>query len=170
MCLRTSRARNGPHGPALTEFKEGFGKVSPNIHDVTAQHHAFYEVQPYYTVLEERTQGPPATTRRVQAGFDIDVFGIKTSTEQKPGRDYLLAYGALQKMVAMILPHADKCCTVEVIPFDSTVVIDTKRQFQQEGMLRIRIRHNGDGQAGDSEERLLKEIKERLSDLGIKHG
>ena len=143
--------------------------MAENVHEVVEQHHAFYEVQPYYTLVEEDTQGPPATTRRVQAGFDFDVFGIKTSAEQKPGQDYLLAYAALRKMVETILPHADKNCTVEVIPFGSTVVIDTKKQFQPEGMLRVRIAHKGVGQAGESEERLLKEIKERLGELGLKH-
>lgn len=144
--------------------------MSENIQEVIKLHHAFYEVQPYYTVLEERTQGPKVTTRRVQAGFDIDVFGVKTSTEQKPGQDYLLGYAELKKMVEMTLNNADKSCVMEVIPFGSTVVIDTKRQFQQEGMLRIRISHRGAGQAGEPEERLLKEIKERLGDLGLKHG
>ena len=132
--------------------------MAENIHEVVEQHHAFYEVQPYYSPLEEHTQGPKATTRRVPAGFDI-VFGI-TSAEQKPGRDYLIAYAALRKMVETILPCADKCRTVEIIPFGSTVVIDIQKQFQPDGMrgVRVRIAHKGVGQAGESEERILKEI------------
>jgi hypothetical protein len=144
--------------------------VSQNIQEVIKQHHAFYEVQPHYTVLEKR-QGPTGTTRRIQAGFDIDVFGIKTSPEQKPGPDYLLAYAALQKLVETISQHFSESCSVEVIPYGSTVIIDTKRNFQQEGMLRISITHRGlDQPAGEPEERALKEIKECLHNLGLRQG
>ena len=41
------------------------------------------------------------------------------------------------------------------------------RQFQEEGMLRIRITHKALQAAGEMEERALKEIKERLHDLGL---
>jgi hypothetical protein len=137
--------------------------VSENIHELIEQHHAFYEVLPYYIVQE--TQG---TTKRIQAGFDIDVYGIKPSDEQHPGRDYALGYVALEKLVATILQHTGDSCSVEVIPFPSTVVIDTKKQFREEGMLRIRIAHKGLQAAGKPEERVLNDIKERLHDMGLR--
>jgi hypothetical protein len=40
-------------------------------------------------------------------------------------------------------------------------------QFQEEGMLRIRITHQALQPAGEQEERALKKIKERLHDLGL---
>jgi len=143
--------------------------VSENIHELIEQHHAFYQVLPYYIMVqimvqEERTH---ATTKRIQAGFDIDVYGIKPSHEQHPGRDYVLGYVALEKLVETILPQTGESCSVEVIRFPSTVVFDPKKQFQEEGMLRIRITHKGLQPAGKPEERALKEIKERLHDLGL---
>jgi hypothetical protein len=143
--------------------------VSENIHELIEQHHAFYQVLPYYIMVqimvqEERTH---ATTKRIQAGFDIDVYGIKPSHEQHPGRDYVLGYVALEKLVETILPHTGESCSVEVIRFPSTVVFDPKRQFQEEGMLRIRITHKALQPAGKPEERALKEIKDRLHDLGL---
>ena len=143
--------------------------MSENIHELIEQHHAFYQVLPYYIMVqimvqEERTH---ATTKRIQAGFDIDVYGIKPSHEQHPGRDYVLGYVALEKLVETILPHTGESCSVEVIRFPSTVVFDPKRQFQEEGMLRIRITHKGLQPAGKPEERALKEIKDRLHDLGL---
>ena len=45
--------------------------MSDDIRSWIKEHHAFYEVLPSYVVLEERPVGRPATTRRVQAGFDI---------------------------------------------------------------------------------------------------
>lgn len=148
--------------------QEGALQLSESIHEVLKQHHAFYEVRTYYTVSQERAQGPTASSRRIPSGFDIDVCGIKTSPEHKPGPDYLLIYAALQKLVETILPCTDQS-SVEVIPFGSTVIIDTRRQFQQLGMVRIRITHKQlDQPAGEPEERLLKEIKDRLHDLGLR--
>ena len=136
-----------------------------NTHEVIEQHHAFYEVLPYYMVQAEGTSG---TTKRIQAGFDIDVYGIKPSHEKHPGRDYLLGYLALQKLVETILPTIGSACSVEVISFPSTVVVDTKSQFQEEGMLRIRLLRKGLQTSGEPEERALKEIKEHLHHLGLR--
>ena len=46
------------------------------------EHHAFYEVSPDYVELEERPVGLPAKTRRVQAGFNVDVYGIRTEDNE----------------------------------------------------------------------------------------
>lgn len=138
--------------------------MSENIHEVVRQHDAFYQVLPYYILQEERTRG---TAKRIQAGFDIDVYGVKPSQEQHPGRDYVFGYLVLEKLVERILLKNGESCSMEVIPFPSTLVFDSKRQFQQEGMLRIRITHKGLQPAGEPEERALKEIKERLHDLGL---
>jgi len=139
--------------------------MSENIHELVEQHDAFYQVLPYYIVQEEPTH---RTTKRIQAGFDIDVYGMQASHEQHPGRDYVLGYLALEKLVETILPHIGESCSVEVITFPSEVVFDAKRQFQEEGMLRIRIMHKSLQPAGETEERALKEIKERLHDLGLR--
>ena len=137
--------------------------MSENIHELIEQTYARYEVLPYYIVQEE----PHGTTKRIQAGFDIEVYGIKPSHVRHPGRDYVLGYVALEKLVETVLPHTGESCSVEVISFPSTLVLDAKRQFQEEGMLRIRITHKGLQPAGQPEERALKEIKERLHDLGL---
>ena len=138
--------------------------MSENLHELIEQHHAFYEVLPYYIVQEDRTH---KATTRIQAGFDIDVYGIKPSHEQHPGRDYVLGYVAVEKLVKTILPDVSEACSVEVIPFPSEVVFDAKRQFQEEGMLRIRITHKHLQPAGEPEGRALQKIKERLRDLGL---
>ena len=144
--------------------------MSENVCQVIQQRHAFYGVSPYYVVREERPNGAPATTRRIQAGFDIDVYGIKASLEPKPSSDYVLAYRALQEMVETVLLHTSDHSSIEVIPFFSTVILDTRRHLQPEDMLRIRITHTRglDQPAGASEERALKEIEEQLNVLGVK--
>jgi len=138
--------------------------VSERIHKLIEQHHAFYEVLPYYIVQEEPPQG---TAKRIQAGFDIDVYGNKPSHEQHPGRDYVLGYVALEKLVEAILDNTGETCSVELIAFPSTLVLDAKRQFQEEGMLRIRITHKGLQPAGEPEERAVQRAKQHLHDLGL---
>jgi hypothetical protein len=137
--------------------------VSENIHELVEQTHARYEVLPYYIIQEE----PHGSTKRIQAGFDIEVYGIKPSHMPHPSRDYVLGYLALEKLVETILPDTGEACSVEVIPFPSTVILNTKAQFQEEGMLRIRVEHKGLKPSGEQEERALKKIKERLHDLGL---
>jgi hypothetical protein len=146
--------------------------MSENVREVIEQHHAFYEVIPYYVELEERPHGATAARRRIQAGFDIDMYGIKASLEPEPSPDYVLAYRALQKMVETVLAHTNNRCSIEVIPFPSTVILDTRRNLQPEDMLRVRIAHTRglDQPAGVSEEQALKEIEEQLQVLGVSVG
>jgi hypothetical protein len=56
--------------------------------------------------------------------------------------------------------------------FASTVVIDTRRRFQPEGMIRIRITHTRglDQPCGPPEETALKATLNQLHDLGISPG
>ena len=137
--------------------------MSENIHELVEQTHARYEVLPYYVIQEE----PHGSTKRIQAGFDIEVYGIKPSHEQHPGPGYVIGYLALENLVETILPETGEACSVEVISFPSTVILDTRAQFQEEGMLRIRVAHKGLTPSGEQEEHALKKIKERLHDLGL---
>jgi hypothetical protein len=81
-------------------------------------------------------------------------------------------YAALHKVAKTILSHANDHCSIEVIPFPSTVILDTRRNLQPEDMLRVRITHTGglDQPAGISEEHALKEIEEQLQVLGVSLG
>jgi hypothetical protein len=51
--------------------------MSDNFHSLIKEHHAFYEVVPYYLLFEERHGSSSARTRRVQAGFDVEIYGVK---------------------------------------------------------------------------------------------
>jgi hypothetical protein len=143
--------------------------VSENVRELIEQYHPFYEVAPYYIVLEARSSGTAVTRRRIQAGFYIDMYGIIASLEPEPFTDYVLAYTALQKVVETVLPRTSDRCSIEVIPFASSVILDTRTHLQPEAMLRIRIAHGRgiDLPAGTSEERALNEIEEKLRDLGV---
>ena len=145
-----------------------------DIRSLLREHHAFYEVSPYYVLLDERPVGLPATTRSVQAGFNVDVYGIRTENTEPampPPQEYALGYAELQKLAERVSQHASDSCSLEVIPFSSTAIIDSRNHGQVEAMIRIQISHErGLNQpAGSPEQRALKEVEGELRTLGIAH-
>jgi hypothetical protein len=143
-----------------------------NIHEVLEQHQARYEVRPYYVVLDQRSPGAPPTDQRVQAGFDVDLYGT-LEKEQFPlfrseGARMVVDY--LQAVAKEIQPKTGHYCTIEVIPYEDSVVLDTHQQFRPQAMLRIRISHARglDQPEGPPEEQALVEIRQSLHELGVK--
>ena len=148
--------------------------MADNISSLVKEHHAFYEVSPYYVLLDERPVGLPATTRTVQAGFNVDVYGVRTEDTEPampPPQEYALAYAELQKLAERVSHHASDSCSLEVIPFSSTAIIDSRNHGQVEAMIRIQISHGrGLSQpAGVPEQRALQEVERELKSLGIAH-
>ena len=148
--------------------------MADNISSLVKEHSAFYEVSPYYVLLDDRPVGLPATTRTVQAGFNVDVYGVRTENTEPampPPQEYALAYAELQKLVERVSLHASNSCSLEVIPFFSTAIIDTRNHGQVEAMIRIQISHGrGLNQpAGSPEQRALQEVERELKSLGFAH-
>lgn len=146
--------------------------MSQSIRELIRQYQAFYEVLPYYVQIEERSPEGPARTQRLQAGFDIDIYGVKNGLEPGPLSDYAQAHAALQEVANTVTHDTTHCCSIEVISFASTVIIDTRRHFQPEGVIRIRISHTRglDQPFGPTEETALKATLVQLHDLGISSG
>jgi len=149
--------------------------MSKNIRQVIEKHRPFYEVEPYYVFLEEGHGTPAVKTRRIQAGFDVNVYGMKTSDDPglpglSPG--YALGYASILDLTKTIQSHATDACSIEVIPFGSTAVLDTKSHLQPQAMLRIRISHERglDQPAGKPEQHALEEVEKELRRLGVVSG
>ena len=143
--------------------------MAANFQELITKYHAFYEVSPYYIVIEKGHGSPNATRQMVQAGFDVDVCGLsnKSEPELPPADEYALGYAEIKK-IAEAVSHQASACSVEAIPFPSTVFSDPRRQFQSEAVIRIRISHCGgvDQHAG-TEQHALEAVEKRLQDLGI---
>jgi hypothetical protein len=143
--------------------------MSENFQELAKKYHAFYEVSPYRALVEERHGSPTGARNIIEAGFDIDVYGLatKNTLELPPPDDYALGYEGL-KTIADAVSHNAGECLVEVIPFASSVFSDARTQFQPEGLIRIRISHQGIDQAvGPAEQHALEEIEKELRRLGI---
>lgn len=148
--------------------------MSQDFRSLAQEHHAFYEVSPYYVLLDERPVGLPATTRSVQAGFNVDVYGVRTedtAPAMPPPQEYALGCAELQNLAERVSQHASDSCSLEVIPFLSTAIIDSRNHGQVEAMIRIQISHaRGLNQpAGSPEQRALAEVERELKSLGIAH-
>src|SRR5208282_5498029 len=146
--------------------------MSENFRQLIQEQRPFYEVLPYNVVIEDAHGKAACTTRRIQAGFDIDIYGLKTSDGPDLSADYGQAYAILRKTVEEISRHTTNSCSIEVISFGSTVFLDAREGLRPEAMLRIRITHAGnlDQPAELPEQHVLEEVEDQLRDLGIGAG
>ncbi len=149
--------------------------MSDNIHTLVEEHEAFYEVLPYYVVFEQDHEGLPPVTHRVQAGFEVDVYGVNRSKHLvAPGSDpdYELGYEALKRLADNVSQKATDSCCLEVAEFPSTVIFDAKRHDSAEAILQIIISHGRglDKPCGPAEQRALDELEKELAGIGIKRG
>jgi len=140
--------------------------MTDNIRSLVKQHHAFYEVLPYYIVVDEAY-----TNRRVQAGFDVDIYGESPEKQlviPGPDPDYTLGYFELQKIAGELSRHATDSCSLEVLEFPATVFFDLQRNAP-EALLRIRISHcrGLNEPAGLPEQRALEELEKELRSLRV---
>jgi hypothetical protein len=142
--------------------------MAEDLQQLIKEHDAFYEVLSYYVVLDNPHGTPAATRRRIHAGFDVDIYGTTTSHELPPP-DYAVGYAGLQKTASTVAEHAEDRCSIGVVPFPSTVYLDTRNHLQARAKLRIRISHGRglDQPAGAPEERALREIENELKSLGV---
>jgi hypothetical protein len=147
--------------------------MSKDIHALVEEHRAFYDVSPYYVICDQNDLDASPNVRRVQAGFDVDIYAMETDRDRLEMPDpyeYELGYTELLKIAEEISHHATDACSVEVIEFPSTAFFDP-RVRNLEAMLRVRISHYRglDQPAGAPEERALEELEAKLRSLGIKH-
>ncbi|MGD1073879.1 MAG: hypothetical protein ABSB15_27520 [Bryobacteraceae bacterium] len=145
--------------------------MSENMQSLVREHQAFYEVTPYYVVVEERKPDLPPVTRQVQRGFDVDIYGVNTNNQlEVPGSDpdYASGCAELQKLADEASLLISDRCMLEVIPSSSTAILDF-RNHAVEATIRIRIHHYRglDQPFGPPEQRALEDIVKRLGDLGI---
>ena len=144
-----------------------------DIHAVLEGHHVRYEVRPYYIVLERRPAGAAPVDQKIQAGFDVDLYGtldkiqlpLFRSEEGHKVVDYF------ERVAEEIQSKAGQHCTkVEVMPYADSLVLDTHQHFQPEVKLRIRISHARglDQPVGPSEEEALNRIRDMMHELDVK--
>ena len=143
--------------------------MNGTVHELVLEHHLVYEVSQYYRLAENR-HGASVNRRRVHAGFDIDVYGVKTEHEAEPMAKYELGYMMLKEVAHEVKQVAGDSCSIDVLWFGATTILDTRAHLQPLAMVRLRIVHNGglDEPAGAAEAGALKEVEVQLQALGIR--
>ena len=140
--------------------------------ELFTKHHTRLEVSPYFVVLDVRTFGLPPTQRRIQAGFDLDLYanGLKQGSLSFENGDLHETVNELYAACEEAIAPAKENCDIEIIPIDATLVLDTQNHLQPEALLRIRLSHPGGlGEpAGANEEKALADLLERLHSLGVR--
>lgn len=125
-----------------------------------------------YILINEGYGTRAAKTRRIQHGFDVDVYGIKTSNDRglpATSPDYAIGNAVLRELTETISSHSTDNCSIEVTPFGSTEFLDPKDDLQASAKLQVRITHRRglDQPAGLSEQQALEELEKQLRSLGI---
>jgi hypothetical protein len=156
-----------------------FSRVMPSairpsaIKQVLERHHVRYEVQPYYTMLDMRPENGPETEKRVQAGYEVSLYGELLPGEHLPldeiedARTVAAWFAELAREIQSKIGHQ---CTVELIRYPDSLVLDPRRHFEAEAMLQIRISHcRGLGEPkGPPEDQALAALREKLRELRVK--
>ncbi len=143
--------------------------MSTLVRDIVEGRHPFCEVASYYVVLPQ-PNGAAGPMRRIQAGFDVDVYWMMNGSRADMPADYSRLELAAKAIAASALSRVTDSCWIDVVPFNSTVFIDTRRDFQPLAMLRIRVSHGRglEHPVGAPEASALKEVMEQLQDLGVR--
>ena len=146
---------------------------SDDARQIFTRHSARYEVSPYFVVLDVRTFGVPPIHRRIQAGFDVDLYGNgfdHGSALSFENGELRATLNELCEACRKVVAPASEYCRIEIIPYEATLILNVKSHLEPEALLCIRITHSRglDQPAGASEERGLADVGNRLESLGVK--
>lgn len=155
----------------LNSMKDDARKT--DVREILARHRARYGVQPYYDIFRPLAEAGPATAQRIQAGFDVDIYGTLLETEHLPLHDIEAApfvLDSFEKAAQEIQSRIGQGCTVQVLTYSNSLVLDTKHAFRPEVMLRVRIGHcRGLDQAkGAPEEEALSAVRQMLREMDVR--
>ena len=156
------------------------GIVSPAIHldgdmtldhlrETAERHQVCYEVCPEWSMSEGR---------KISIGFELDLCGINehvtgnVESHPVPGCSYCSrTYQELREIAEWVLPREERPSRYEIQAFDRALhLAPAKRKRRSEVVVTIVIMHRSDFNrpVDDCENLCLKEMRQRLAQLGIR--
>lgn len=143
-----------------------------DAHALLEQYRVRYEVHPYYVVWEQRPGGASPLVQRIRAGFDIDLSGTvdKMELPDLHSEEYGTVVRYFQEVAREVQSNIGRLCTVGVVSYRDSLVLETREHLQPKAMLTIRISHcrSLDQPAGPAEEQALNAVLKRLNGLGVR--
>lgn len=131
---------------------------------IIERHTVRYEVWPHYGI---------ADGKRVIVGFDLELYGTHDhgDTRLSPGcRRCSDTFADLRRVAEWILPKEQRPSQYEIVPFDQSLHAAAGGRFEVMLPIRIEHRHGFFGPVDDCEERCLKEMQQKLAELGVPCG
>ena len=131
---------------------------------IIEKHTVRYEVWPHYEVVKDK---------RVVVGFDLELYGTHDhgTTRLSPGCPRCEeTYTDLRHLAESVLPIEKRPSMYDIPPFDASLRQSAKGVFEVAVAIRIEHRHAFFDPVDLCEERCLKEMCERLAELGVSGG
>ena len=142
-----------------------------HLREIACRHQVCYEVWPERSVLEGRA---------IRIGFELRLCGANAHTSddgldhEVPGCAHCVqTYGELRQIAESILPRDERPSRYEIGAFDRALhIAPHSRHSRSEVMIPIHImhRHDFNRDVDECEDRCLKEMQQRLRELGIVEG
>jgi hypothetical protein len=147
-------------------LKKNSDETIERLRELTHEHQVCYEVWPEYLI---------AQGRRVQVGFQLELCGIRQCEGEPltPGCQYCYeTFEDLRKIAEWILPQERRPSRYEIGIFDGSIHSASKRRFRPEVVLNMKILHREafDQPVDECEELCLKEMRQKLAELGVPEG
>lgn len=141
------------------------------LREIARRHQVCYEVWPEWSIAAER---------KLQIGFELQLCGTNAHARDDgpehpvPGCAHCFtSYSELREVAEWILPKEERPSRYEIGPFDRALhIAHRKRTSRSEVVVPIHImhRHDFNREVDDCEDRCLKEMQQRLRELGIVEG
>ena len=165
-----------PNGNALTTSPEVVALIATtgdalltHLRDMVRQHQVCYEVWPEWYVKEGQ---------KIKIGFELQLCGINSDVDSTghaqhpvPGCPICFrTYSDLREIGEWALPIDERPSRYDIQAFDHALHVASPKRFKRkEVVVTIVIMHRNDFNRpiDDCENRCLKEMKERLKQLGI---
>src|SRR5690349_17628253 len=126
-----SRERRWSKAPLLHILRKGVIQatainMTTPIQNLTKARRVFYEVSPYYVVDEERPVGRPVSMKRIQAGFDVNLYALGAETPLRLDVDNARFHSTLkelEQLASEVVPEHSESTNITIAPFEDSLVL-----------------------------------------------
>jgi hypothetical protein len=136
------------------------------LKDMVEMHQVCYEVWPELLMVKGQ---------QVKVGFNLELAGTHehgTSTLSPGCPRCIRTFEDLRQIAEWIMPKEERPSCYEIEPYDRALHESAQRKFVPEVVLSMKIlhRHGFDQPVDECEERCLKEMRNKLAELGVRAG
>lgn len=134
------------------------------LRQIIDKHTVHYKVLPHYEIDDGK---------RVMVGYDLELYGSHDhgNTRSSPGCHLCTeTYADLRRVAEWILPKEQRPSQYDIQPFDASLHASGSGPLEVVLPIRIEHRHDFFGPVDNCEQRCLKEMQEKLAELGVSSG